>query len=436
LLNSKIDINDESFNARIKLFDVNSGVPKPARFDLEVLPLNTEFDEGIGRDVSSYGDFDTANFLNASYTNANLVAWKESGANSKGLLGSNDIDVITGITEEFDCKQRFEEGNEDLNIDVTEIIVNILSEELPDHGFRISFLENQENDDQSRLLKRFASRHVANPQLRPRLEISFDDSQIDDRRNINLDQPLKLRLENRIAGVRTNIKLDNTELTGEDCIGLEISYKDFVLISAGSQAIDGSFGNLVQGVYEAIFTIASNASINDSGTTILEELESLRVIKFNERWFPIADPSRTIKTNELQININPPQSENFGSMHYEFRLANIKNRYKQNSIERVRIFVYDPNHMYSSTRTKTLRLRSIILSNTHYSIRDSHSGQTLIDYDFEKNSTKISYDAEGLYFDIDTSVLFPGRNYSFDFSVLDGNDVLCSYRSKETFGVF
>ena len=436
LLDSKVDINDESFNAVVKLFDVNSGVPKPARFDLEVLPLNSEFDEGIGRDVSSYGDFDTANFLNASHSNGIEVAWKESGANSKGILGDDDIDVITGIVDDFDCKQRFEEGIEDLSVDVTPIVQSILSGTLPDHGFRVSFVQEQEDDDRTRFLKRFASRHVVNPQIRPRLEISFDDSDFDDRRNVNLDQTLKLSLENRIAGSRTNIKLNNVELIGNDCIGLELSYNDFTLYSTGSQRTAGSFGNTVQGVYDVFFTIPSDALINDSDVTIQEELESQKTLKLKERWFPIFDPSRTIKTNELQIDFNAPQSENFGLKSYEFRLANVKNLYKRSSIERVRVFVYDPNHLYASTRTKSLRLKSVILSNVHYSIRDSNSGQILVNYDFEKGSTKLSYDSEGLYFDIDTSILLPGRNYSYDFSVFDGDDALYNYRSNETFGVF
>jgi hypothetical protein len=440
LLDTKVNINDASFDAKIKLFDVSSGVPKPSRFNLEVLPLALAFDEGIGRDVSSYGDFDTANFLNASYFDGNNVIWNESGANSKGFLNEN-VDVIIGMGDEndydlFDSKQRFEEGDEDLSIDVTMIVSGVLAGILPDHGFRISFAQDQEEDDKTRILKRFASRHVVNPQIRPRLEISIDDSDLDDRRNVNLDQPLKLSLENRIAGVRTNIRVGSEELVGNDCIGLELSYGDFTLYSTGSQRTAGTFENAVEGIYDAIFTIPSEATFNESGISLHEELERLNILKFKERWFPIADPTRTIKTNELHVNINPPQSENFGLMPYEFRLANIKNRYTKNSIERVKVFVYDPNYLHTSTRSKSLRLRSVILSNIYYCIRDSYSGQILVDYDFEKNSTKLSYDADGLYFDIDTSIFAHGKNYSFDFSAFDGNDVLYSYRSKETFGVF
>jgi hypothetical protein len=436
LLNTKIDLNDESFNARIKLFDVSSGVPKPAGFDLEVLPLNVNFDEGIGRDVSSYADFDAANFLAASYSNGASNDWNLPGANAKGYT-DDDVDVIIGIeTETFDCKQRFEEGDEDLSIDVTEIIKNVLDETIPDHGFRISFVEDQEEDDKSRLLKRFASRHVINPQIRPRLEISIDDSEFDDRRNAYLDNPIRLSLENRIAGARKNIVIASEELAGNDCIGLEISYGDLAIQSIGSQRTVGTFDDAVQGVYESYITIPSDSTFDDSNITLGELLESNSTLIFDERWFPASDPTKTIKRDKLTISKIAPSSELFGLPDLEFRLQNLKNRYRRDTVERVRVFVYDPNHSYKAARTKTLRLRSLIVSNVHYSIRDTHSGQTIIDYDFDKGSTRASYDADGLYFDADTSVLIQGRTYSFDFSIYDEGKVQYTYRSKEAFGVF
>lgn len=434
-LDTKIDLNDASFDARLKLFDVSSGVPKPSRFNLEALPLNVPFDEGNGRDVSNYEDFDAANFLAASYSNGTSIQWNSPGANVRGFV-HDDSDIIVGFAiEQFDCKQRFEEGDEDLSIDVTSIVTNILANNIPDHGFRVSFVQDQEEDDRSRFLKRFASRHVVNPQIRPRLEISIDDSEFDDRRNVHLDRPIRLSLENRIAGARKNIISNAEELVGTDCIGLEISYANLSIISFGSQKTVGTFDQFLQGVYESYLSIPSDSTFDESGMTLGELLDSNENLIFNERWFPLTDPSKTIKRNELTIFKNEPSSEQFGLPDLEFRLQNVKNRYRQDSVERVRVFVYDPNHSYKASRKKSLRLKSLILSNVHYSIRDAHSGQTIIDYDFEKDSTKASYDAEGLYFDIDTSVFVTGRMYSLDFSIYDGGKIQYTYRSKETFGV-
>jgi hypothetical protein len=435
LLDTKIDLNDDSFNARIRLFDLSSGIPKPSNFDLEALPLNVSFDEGIGRDVSSYGDFDAANFLTASYSNGTSNAWNSPGANAKGY--ANDaVDVIVGFEgDAFDCRQRFEEGDEDLNIDVTTVVSGVLSGILPDHGFRLSFVQGQEDDDKSRFLKRFASRHVINPQIRPRLEISIDDSEFDDRRNVHLDNPFRLSLENRVSGARRNIVIGSEELTGNECIGLELSYKDFIIQSTGSQVTAGTFGNALQGIYECFATIPSESTFDETNATLSDLLESNGSLTLNERWFPLQDPTRTIKRNEIKVSRNEPSSELFGLPDLEFRLQNLKNRYRRDAVERVRVFVYDPNHSYKATRTKTLRLRSLIVSNVHYSIRDAHSGQTIIDYDFDKGSTRASYDADGLYFDVDTSALMQGRTYSFDFSIYDGGEVQHTYRSKETFGV-
>jgi hypothetical protein len=439
LIDTRIDIKDESFDARIKLFDVNSGVPKPSKFNLEALPLNTNFDEGVGRDVAGYGDFDVANFINSSYTSGSNQPWKLQGANSKGIVGEN-VDVLIGMNTEsgvhyFDSKQRFEMGDEDLSIDVTTVISGVLSGEIPDHGFRISFIEDQEQDDQTRLLKRFASRHVVNPQLRPRLEISFNDSIFDNRRNLILDQPNRLSLENKISGIRKNIIILDDELIGPDCIGLQISYGDMSLHFTGSQSSAGTFGNFIQGMYEAIVTIPSDSIINDEqGTLIYDELANLSKLELDERWYPLSNENRTIKRSKLTITNTDANLNGFGSLSYEFNLSNLRNQYQRGSIERITVFIYDPTIMHGPTRIKSLRLQSIILNDVHYSVRDANSGHVIMGYDFDKGSSKTSYDSNGLYFDIDMSSLIPGRTYAFDFCVLDGESQY-HYRCSETFGV-
>jgi hypothetical protein len=435
LLNTKIDLNDDSFKASIKLFDVDSGIPKPAKFNLEVLPLNVNFDEGIGRDVASYGDFDASNFLDANYSNGTNQPWFLEGANAKGYA-NDDADVIIGIESKlFNFQQRFETGEEDLNIDVTTAVSGVLSGELPDHGFRISFVQEQEEDNRTRLLKRFASRHVVNPQIRPRLEITFDDSDYDDRANLSLDQNCKLMLENRIAGTKNNINVLGTDVVGNNCLSLDISYGSMLLHFSGSQKIAGTYGNAVDGTYESIINIPSDEIVDPEGTTIFDELQSKRRLELEERWYSPIYPSRTIKKSKIWLHLKEPNGSMFGNLPYELNLFNLKESYSRSSIERVRVFVYDPTIMYGPTRKKTLRLQSAILSNVHYSIRDVNSNLVVMDYDFDRGSTRASYDSEGLYFDVDMASLPVGRTYSFDFCVFDGDNQY-NYRSKESFGVF
>ena len=52
-----------------------------APFNVIVFPLSQSFDEGVGRDVGSFGDLDAANFITRSYTSGQANAWYVSGAN-------------------------------------------------------------------------------------------------------------------------------------------------------------------------------------------------------------------------------------------------------------------------------------------------------------------------------------------------------------------
>ncbi len=64
---SDLDITHSSFNCTIKLHDVYGGQTTPSNFNLIVFPLSRSFDEGIGRDVASFGDLDACNFITSSY---------------------------------------------------------------------------------------------------------------------------------------------------------------------------------------------------------------------------------------------------------------------------------------------------------------------------------------------------------------------------------
>ena len=94
LTGSTLDLNSSNFRAKLRLFDIMGGQATPSNFSLVVYPLSQSFEEGIGRDVASFGDLDSANFLTASVTNGSANLWFTSGANAGGLLGSSDIDII------------------------------------------------------------------------------------------------------------------------------------------------------------------------------------------------------------------------------------------------------------------------------------------------------------------------------------------------------
>jgi hypothetical protein len=138
--------------------------------------LAKSFDEGVGKDIISFSDVDSSNFITASVSGQTPTLWTFTGSNKEGLLGSSDLDIITSGnlndgkgTVLLWKSQLFESGEEDLNVDVTTIVSGVLSSQIPDCGFRISLSGSEETDEKTRFVKRFASRHATTVENRPRL---------------------------------------------------------------------------------------------------------------------------------------------------------------------------------------------------------------------------------------------------------------------------
>ena len=97
---STLDYTHDSFKCTLKLHDVYGGQTTPSNFKLIAFPLSRSFDEGVGRDIINFRDLDSSNFLTSSVSGESASLWYLSGANMQGLLGSDDIDIISsGIAD-------------------------------------------------------------------------------------------------------------------------------------------------------------------------------------------------------------------------------------------------------------------------------------------------------------------------------------------------
>ena len=93
---SFLDLDDSSFKCQLRLSDVYGGQTCPSNFNIIAFPLSKSFDEGIGMDVIKFSDLDSCNFITSSIVNSSTpVSWSGVGANTQGLLGSDDLDIIS-----------------------------------------------------------------------------------------------------------------------------------------------------------------------------------------------------------------------------------------------------------------------------------------------------------------------------------------------------
>jgi hypothetical protein len=406
-------IADSSFRARLELFDVLGGNTSPNNFNVEVFPLSQSFIEGTGRNVQQFLDNDICNFLSAS-----VSPWFLSGSNQKGNLNSSNIDVIVsgnlndGLGTRFLGTSQSFSGPENLSLDITKVISGTIANQIPDCGFRISFTETEENDIQTRFVKRFSSRHSSNPLIRPRILISFNDSLRDDTESFFFDSSGSIFLNSFVRNQKSNLVSGSSlvPITGNNCVLLKLSTGSYEKFITGSQFSIGN--NFVNGLYKANFSILSSDNTLVSPSSSLQNLiyES-GSITFEKSWLSL-DKSilffkdfLTVKKNEINSFLTSPKE-------LQFSIINCNKRYKRDEKFKFKVFVRDLNEFKFASKIP-LRLKSIPISNVYYKIIDLATKKEIIPYLLENNGTLLSQDSEGLYFDLFFNNLPIGRQLGF-----------------------
>jgi hypothetical protein len=94
--------------------------------------------------------------------------------------------------------------------------------------------------------------------------------------------------------------------------------------------------------------------------------------------------------------------------------------YTIEDIARMRLFIFDYTTPTYRIVKGPIDLPSVVLDRVLYSVRDAMTNTVLIPFDTTYNSTKLSSDSEGMYFDLWMSSLLPGRAYVVDIMLIEG----------------
>jgi len=415
---NKIDITHPSFKCELVLKDVYGGQTTPNNFTLDVFPLSASFDEGFGKDSAYYVDRDVANFISASSTSV----WLGEGCTLGG--GSTQVcDYITGSATIPDTKvsQTFLSGEENLLVDVTKIVSATLKEEIPDSGFRLSFSDSLESNQNSYFVKRFSSRHAYDETKHPKLIVKFDDSIQDDTSNLFLDSPTdsNLFLYNYVHNQLTNLLSASSQVTGSNCVLLELKTEasgvgNYSLFFTGSQYMLGN--SQVAGIYSA------SVSLSLSNVNIKSSLDQTGSVEFTPVWGSL-DKSVTFVTGS-KIVAYPPQrtARVMGTKKYTVSILGTRSDYSEEEEATFRVNIFDQNSPIIKAKRLPVELPGVVLRNSYYAIRNSVTNEYVIPFDDVTNSTKLSSDSYGMYFNLNTSALTPLRSYVVDIMTIVGSE--------------
>ncbi|MDG1949407.1 MAG: hypothetical protein P8J32_01130 [bacterium] len=160
-----------------------------ASFDLQVFPANKSWDEGRGYDLvqEDYLVKQKGNLLVTGYSNWNsatsTVDWDEPG------VYTNPSASTTNYAE-----QHFAIGNEDLNMDITDIVTDWLSGGSTNYGLLLGYRRDYELlSSDTRSIASFFT-HKTNTAFKPYLEVVYDQTIKDDRNQVTNNRPARLFL--------------------------------------------------------------------------------------------------------------------------------------------------------------------------------------------------------------------------------------------------
>ena len=181
-------------------------------FDLILFLIPNEWDNGRGFDYicDLYNGQHRGISTDASnwYQYKNYHKWKTNGIYDIDDL-FKEYDLFTSkkgnLSNIIIAKQHFDYGNENIEIDITEIVNKFITDEIPNYGFGLAFAPYYENQiDKKTQYVGFFTQHT-NSFYEPYVETTYDEYIEDDRTNFYLDKSNKLYFYSLINGNYINL---------------------------------------------------------------------------------------------------------------------------------------------------------------------------------------------------------------------------------------
>lgn len=401
--NKKIGISG-STQFILKLSNAVHGDSTPSNFTVTAMAVSSSWTEGIGLDMETYRDIGQANWLSSSLNQG----WTSEGGDYVG--------------QEYN--QYFDTGFEDLEIDITDLVEQWITGTISNNGIGIRLTGSIENSNNSYYVKKFFARGSEFFYKRPWIEARTADFFRDDRNNFIISSSLldvenlnTLVLYNRVKG-----KLKNIPSIGTGS-GLFVSLYSGINsptglalpLHNGQTKVSASFYKT--GIYTASVAINTTSSylfdVWFSGSTA--ENSSSVIFATGSSIYPI----------EYEASFDNQKTE------YVINITNLKSSYKNNEQTRLNIFARNRDWSPNLYTVSSNYIENITINDMFYKIIRLQDNLEVIPYGTGTiEYTKLSFDMEGNYFDLDMSLFESGYAYGIKFGYKFGDNF---NEFKETF---
>ncbi len=380
-----------SVNFIFKLYNTQHPETLPKNYDIVVKPISGSWDEGYGLDLENYSD----NGQTDTYGYG--VGWKfKSTTAIPGVWASDGGDFYSGFDKVF----HLDDGTEDLEIDITDIVESQINGTISPDGISVMLSGAFEDgtNNTSYYTKRFSARSSEYFYKRPALEARWETLVKDDRGNFfygtpNLsdeDNQQNIYFYNRAYGILKDLPLNvipEVRILDED--------GNILTSSIASSKV-------ATGTYKASFSITGSED----------------AFLFDE-WY---SGSNLYFSGEINAQVRQFDDTYIKDEIY-LTITNLKNVYKTEEKPSITIFARYKNWSPNVYKIANSSINSLTFDNLYYKIFRIVDNQTIIDYGISPIAyTKCSYNKNGNYFDLDMSMLEPGYAYGIKLLLANGDN--------------
>jgi len=381
-------------NFQLRIFNAIHSQTLPKKFKLIVAAVSQSWDEGYGMDMESYTDIGTANWISCSATEG----WDTEGGTF--LTASQYLGEV--------YTQEFEDGTEDLDIDITSLVEKWISNEHNNYGLAVYLTSSQEDgtEERSYYTKKFFARGSEFFNKKPVIEARWNSQLNDDSTNFYLSSSLVPAEDNlntlffynkprgqyqNIPSVgKNNLLLSLHSSLGSGKISLPIGGG---VVTNNDLNITGSW--VSEGIYSASFAYTG------SSTTIYPVWHSGSVEYFS---------GSAITVNSFNASQDNSQAT------YITKVKNSKSSHSRTETVRVRLFTRRKDWSPTIYTRAVTTVESEPIEKVFYSVYRVVDELEIIGYGTgSTNHTLMSYDSKGNYFDLDMSLFESGYLYETKF---------------------
>lgn len=362
----------------LRLYNVKHDKSTPSAFNVEVGDLENDFDEGHGLDMETYKDLGAANWLSSSVD----TLWSTPGGGASTSLGT----------------VYFEEGTEDLLLDITSHVSNswCTNPIVGSAGLMINLPSSYTEHYTKKFFSRGTNFHFKKPCLEARWESAVQDN------GGNL-----FKKSSRMSEADNTQSLYFYNWVGDELKNIPDNHDLYFRAYSTEADLNADTNNVVNTTATkpaaGIYKVSVPPSAVDGNTHL---------------WYKWYRSSSIYLTGNIELR-DREFSNDYRTPDYNITVNNLKDKYSHSEVANLRLSTRKRDRNLNIYTTSQSSFENDVIENMYYKITRRADGFEAIPYgdgtDGTPKYTKLSYDTAGNYFDFDMSLLEKGFMYEISF---------------------